>query len=145
MSGSRREFPTTSCAVLLAPGAAAAGTADPTPTPTSPAEPPPGSPPAFGTSPPVGPEVSAATFADAEKLVMVELTAAECAQAAENWRSSMATIHERRSGPRKVALPPTLAPYSTWNPLLPGQGALPQAERFLRSERDAGPLPAADA
>ena len=29
---------------------------------------PPGSPPAFGTAPPVGPEVSPATFAEAEKL-----------------------------------------------------------------------------
>jgi Asp-tRNA(Asn)/Glu-tRNA(Gln) amidotransferase A subunit family amidase len=115
------------------------------PAATPPGAPAPGSPPAFGTAPPVGPEVSAATFAEAEKLVQVELTAAERAQAAQNWRSSMATIHERRSGPRQVALAPTLAPYSTWSPVLPGQGALPQRDRFVRSERDPGTLPAGDA
>src|SRR5215472_15151225 len=39
--------------------------------------PPPGMPPAFGTAPPVGPEVSTNTFAEAEKLMQVQLTAAE--------------------------------------------------------------------
>jgi len=130
---------------LLAPGMASAAQGEPTPAAAPPAAPTPGSPPAFGTAPPVGPEVSAATFAEAERLLMVELTAAERAQAAENWRTSMATIHERRSGPRKVALAPTLAPYSTWNPVLPGHEPLPQTERFVRSERDPGALPAADA
>jgi hypothetical protein len=145
MSGSRREFLTTSCAALLAPALASAGEGQPPPAAVPAAEPVPGSPPAFGTAPPAGPEVSAATFAEAEKLVMVELTAAERSQAAGNWRSSMATVHERRSGPRKVALAPTLAPYSTWNPVLPGHGPLPPGERFVRSQRDPGPLPAADA
>ncbi len=124
----------TSAAALLSPAAVA-----------QPAEPPPGSPPAFGTAPAAGPEVSGATFAEAEKLVAVELTAVERTQAALNWRSSMAAVHERRSGPRKLPLAATLAPYSTCNPLLPGHGPLPQADRFVRSERDPGPLPAADA
>ncbi len=124
----------TSAAALLSPAAVA-----------QPAEPPPGSPPAFGTAPAAGPEVSGATFAEAEKLVAVELTAAERTQAALNWRSSLAAVHERRSGPRKLPLATTLAPYSTCNPLLPGHGPLPQADRFVRSERDPGPLPAADA
>ena len=35
---------------------------------------PPGAPPAFATAPPVGPEVSPSTFAEAEKLVQVELS-----------------------------------------------------------------------
>jgi Asp-tRNA(Asn)/Glu-tRNA(Gln) amidotransferase A subunit family amidase len=134
MSGSRREFLMTSGAALLSPAAVA-----------QPAEPPPGSPPAFGTAPAAGPEVSAATFAEADKLVAVELTAAERTQAASNWRNSMAAVHERRSGPRRVPLAATLAPYSTCNPLLPGHGPLAQADRFVRSERDPGPLPAADA
>jgi len=147
MSGSRREFLMTSCAALLAPAAASAG-GEPTPPASGAApapEPVPGSPPAFGTAAPVGPEVGAATFAEAEKLVMVEMTAAERSQAAENWRASMATVHERRSGPRKVALAPAAAPYSTWNPVLPGHGPLPPGERVVRSERDPGKLPAADA
>ena len=51
----------------------------------------PGAPPAFGTAPAVGPEVSAATFAEAEKLVQVQMTAPEREQAAEQlarcrWR-----------------------------------------------------------
>jgi Asp-tRNA(Asn)/Glu-tRNA(Gln) amidotransferase A subunit family amidase len=145
MSGSRREFLMSSCAALLGPAAAAAGQAQPNPGAAPPAEPPPGSPPAFGTAPPVGPEVGSGTFAEAEKLVMVALTPVQRAQAAENWRSSMATIHERRTGPRKVALDPSLAPYSTWNPVLPGHGALAQSDRFVRSARDPGPLPSADA
>src|SRR6516164_6124592 len=134
MSGSRREFLMTSAAALIAPAAGA-----------QPAEPPPGTPPAFGTAPARGPEVSAVTFAAAEKLLSLELTAAERAQAALNWRSSMATVHERRSGPREVPLATTLAPYSTWNPLLPGHGPIPQRDYFARTGRDPGPLPRADA
>ncbi len=61
--------------------------------------PPPGSPSAFGTAPPVGPVVSPDTFAEAEKLVRVEMTDAERAQAAGNWRNSMAALYERRTGP----------------------------------------------
>jgi Asp-tRNA(Asn)/Glu-tRNA(Gln) amidotransferase A subunit family amidase len=144
MSGSRREFLMSSGAALLAPAVASAGDGEPTP-PAAPAEPVPGTPPAFGTAPAVGPEVKAATFAEAEKLMMVELTVAERSEAAGNWRNSMATVHERRSGPRKVALAPTLAPYSTWNPVLPGHGPLPSSDRFVRSARDPGKLPAADA
>ncbi len=134
-----------SAAALLASGAAAAAEAQPALAAAPPAEPTPGSPPVSGIAPAVGPEVSAATFAEAQKLVMVELTAAERAQAAQNWRTGMATLHERRSGPRKVALAPALAPYSTWNPLLPGQAPLPRNDRFVRSRRDPGSLPAADA
>ncbi len=135
----------TSCAALLGPGAARAVQADPTPAAAASAAPPAGTPPAFGTAPAVGPEVSAATFLEAEKLVQVELSVAQRTQAAENWRSSMAAIHERRSGPRKLALAPTLAPYSTWNALLPGGPVLPHPARFVRSGRDAGPLPGNDA
>jgi Asp-tRNA(Asn)/Glu-tRNA(Gln) amidotransferase A subunit family amidase len=103
-----------------------------------------GSPPAFGTTPAVGPVVSAATFAEAEKLVQVELTDSERNQAAHNWRNSMAALYERRTGPRKVALETSLAPYSLCNPVLPGHGAVPQRDRFVRTERDPGPLPGRD-
>jgi len=137
MSKSRREFLAASSAVLLASG----GT-----TRTAIAqEAPPGSPPAFGTSSPVGPEVDAATFAAAEKLMQIELSEIERAQAAQNWRDSMAAIHERRTGPRKVPLVDTLAPYSHWNPVLPGHGPIPSRDRFVRSDSDDSALPAADA
>ncbi|HEX7959222.1 MAG TPA: amidase, partial [Terriglobales bacterium] len=107
--------------------------------------PPAGTPPVFGVAPAVGPEVSAATFADAEKLVQVELNDRDRAQVAQNWRSSMAPVYERRTGPRKVAIPESVAPYSQVNPVLPGHQAGPASNRFVRSDVDPGPLPANDA
>src|ERR1700692_1428580 len=67
-------------------------------------EPTPGAPPAFGTGPAVGPEVSPTTFAEAEKLVQVQLSSAERTVAAESWRVNLASLYERRTGPRKVTL-----------------------------------------
>ena len=110
----------------------------------NPADLPPGAPPAFGAGPAVGPEVSATTFAEAEKLVQFEMTAAERAVAAGSWRKTMAAVYERRSGPRKVALEATIAPASRWNPVLPGQKSGPERDRFVRSRVDPGPLPARD-
>jgi Asp-tRNA(Asn)/Glu-tRNA(Gln) amidotransferase A subunit family amidase len=106
---------------------------------------PPGAPPAFGTAPAVGPEVSPSTFAQAEKLVQVELSAAERGVAAGSWRSTMAALYERRTGPRKVALEAELAPASGWNPVLPGQKSGPQHDQFVPSKIDPGPLPTNDA
>ncbi len=109
-----------------------------------PKEPPPGAPPAFGTAPPVGPEVSPATFAEAEKLVRVEMTAPERAEAAGNWRKSMAAVYERRTGPKKLDIPDSVAPYSLWNPVLPGQHPAAQRDQFLWSKPNPGPLPSRD-
>ena len=106
--------------------------------------PPPGAPPAFGTAPPVGPEVTPSTFAEAENLMQVRLTAAERSEAAGNWRSAIAPLYERRIGPRKVEIEPTLAPYSLWNPVLPGEKAGPQRDRFIGSKVDPGPLPSTE-
>jgi len=141
----RRQFLTHGSLGLFGAALLAAQTQEPTPTPTpTPAEPPAGAPPAFGTAPEVGPEVSPATFAEAEKLVRVEMTAADRAQAASNWRKTLAGAFEHRTGPRKVALEPTLAPYSQWNPVLPGVQAGPRQDRFLWSKVDPGPLPTND-
>jgi len=106
--------------------------------------PPPGAPPTFGTAPPVGPEVSPTTFAEAEKLAQVSMTDAERTMAAASWRTSMASSLERRTGPRKVTLEPGLAPATRWNPVLSGQTAGPSADRFIRSSDLPGPLPASD-
>jgi Asp-tRNA(Asn)/Glu-tRNA(Gln) amidotransferase A subunit family amidase len=105
---------------------------------------PPGAPPAFGTGPAAGPEVSSATFAEAKKLVQVELTAAERGVAADSWRVNMASLYERRTGPRKVPLGAALAPWSRYGCLLPGQKPGPPRDRFIRSHTDPGPLPARD-
>ncbi|HMD58356.1 MAG TPA: amidase, partial [Steroidobacteraceae bacterium] len=145
MTRSRRVFLLNSIAMLGSAAVAHAQQAAPSTAAPKPGELPPGSPPAFGTAPPVGPLVSAATFAAAQELVQVELTESERAQAAQNWRSSMSALYERRSGPRRVALEPQLAPYSLCNPVLPGHGSVTQRDRFVRSERDPGPLPATDA
>jgi len=97
--------------------------------------------PAVATTPPVGPEVSSLTFAEAEKLVQVELSESERREAVANWRSAMAPLYERRVGPRKVALEPTLAPWSHGEAALPGEAAGPARNLFLRSKTDPGPLP----
>lgn len=105
----------------------------------------PGAPPAFNTAPPVGPEVTPATFAEAEKLMQVELTVAQRDMAAKSWRTSMAALIERRTGPRKIALEPTLAPATQWNPAISGATSGPARDRFVRSSADPGPLPTSDA
>ena len=99
----------------------------------------------FGTAPAAGPAVSPATFADAEKLTQTPLTAAERAMAAASWPKTMAPLLERRVGPRKVALPATLAPATLWRPAPAARAAVgPATDRFVRSTTDAGPLPASD-
>jgi len=103
----------------------------------------PGAPPAFGTSPAVGPAVSAATFSEAEKLVQIEMTAKDLAQAAENWQQSLAGVYERRTGPRKIAIEDTVAPATTWNPTLAGTVSGPAKDLFVASSQAPG-LPARD-
>jgi Asp-tRNA(Asn)/Glu-tRNA(Gln) amidotransferase A subunit family amidase len=141
MSDTRRRF-LKSSVIGLAGVAAAPRTraVEQNPPPESPA----GMPPAFGTGPAVGPEVTPATLAEAEKLVQVPLTASERAQAAGNWRVSLAPLYERRTGPRRVALPTTLAPASRWDPALPGLVVGPATHRFVRAEAALPPLPARD-
>lgn len=104
-----------------------------------------GAPPTFGTGPASGPPVTAQTFAEAEKLVQVEMTPAERQQAADSWRSSMAQYFERRTGPRKVVLTDTDAPATVWNPMLPGMAPAAATDRFVRSASSNAPLPSNDA
>ena len=148
MGKSRREFLTEASVGLLGAAAVSLQAQKQKPATQAPAAAAaaeqPGTPSAFGTAPAVGPEVSPGTFAEAEKLVRVELTAAERAQAAGNWRNSMAALYERRTGPRKVALEATLSPASRWDPMLPGMKARPERDLFIRSKNEAGPLPARD-
>jgi Asp-tRNA(Asn)/Glu-tRNA(Gln) amidotransferase A subunit family amidase len=103
-----------------------------------------GTPPAFGTAPPVGPPVTAATFTEAEKLARIEMTGAERAQAAGNWRESMAATMERRTGPRRVALEPSLAPATRWDPVMRGASAGPNRDRFVRSSASLPAIPGRD-
>jgi Asp-tRNA(Asn)/Glu-tRNA(Gln) amidotransferase A subunit family amidase len=147
MSKSRRQFLTQTSLALLGSAVATPSNAqhqameiaqDPTQLP-------PGAPPAFGTGPAVGPAVSSATFAEAEKLVQVEFASAHRALAAESWRVNMASLYERRTGPRKISLEPTLAPWSRYISVLPGQPAGPQRDQFIRTRTDPGPLPTNDA
>jgi Asp-tRNA(Asn)/Glu-tRNA(Gln) amidotransferase A subunit family amidase len=109
------------------------------------AEPTAGAPPAFNTAPAVGPEVSAATFAEAEKLAQVQLTHEQRVMASKSWRTSMAALLERRTGPRKIALAPTLAPATRWNPSIISQPSGSANDRFVRSAADPGALPSSDA
>src|SRR5436190_18930450 len=107
--------------------------------------PPPGAPPTFGTAPVSGPAVSRLTFAEAEKLAKVTMSAAEREMAAASWRQSMAPLLERRVGPRKIALEPQIAPATRWNPVLAGESSGPTRDTFVRSKNEAIPLPTSDA
>ena len=142
MPSSRREFLTYSSLAMLATAVQAEAQSSPA---AQTQELPPGAPSAFGTSPAVGPEVSPATFVEAEKLVQLQMTPVDLATTASNWRMQMAPLLERRTGPRKIELEATLAPATQWNPSLPGVvNPKRDGNRFVRSG-DAGlTLPAND-
>ena len=105
----------------------------------------PGAPPTFASAPAVGPAVTTATFAEAEKLAQVTMTEAQRKQAADSWPKAMAPYYERRTGPRKLPLESTLAPAMVWNPVLGGAHRGPSHDRFVRSTDAPGALPATDA
>ena len=92
----------------------------------------------------MGPVVLPATFAEAEKLVQVEMSPPDRAVAAGSWRNTMASVYERRTGPRKVSLEATIAPATRWDPVLPGLKAGPERDRFIRTKGEPQPLPASD-
>ena len=153
---SRRQFLIQAPVALL--GAVAACSVDeqkPAGSGATSAAPTPGAPPAFNTAPPVGPEVSPSTFAEAEKLVQVRMTDAQRQMMAKSWRTSMAALLERRTGPRRIALEPTLAPATRWEPAsisqrstgvtLAGAPGTSTRDRFVRTVVDPGALPANDA
>ena len=141
MVRSRREFLATSSLAALA--AAVQGKAQSSTEQAQ--ELPPGAPPAFGTAPAVGPEVSPATFAEAEKLMRLQMTPEDRATAASNWRMQMAPLLERRTGPKRIALEATLAPATQWNPSLPGSVNHHQGDSTVVRSADAGrTLPTSD-
>src|ERR1044072_10041910 len=126
--------------LLVATPALKSGSSQPpSQTPTTP-----GAPPTCGTGAGSGPVVTPETFAEAEKLMQVTMTAAERQQAAESWRTSLAQYLERRTGPRKVSIKDTDAPATLWNPLLPGIPAVQLRDHFVRSKPENTPLPATD-
>jgi Asp-tRNA(Asn)/Glu-tRNA(Gln) amidotransferase A subunit family amidase len=136
MSPSRRDFLTASSLAIL--GAAAGSRLNA----QNLSGLPPGAPPAFGAGAEFGPEVTVNTFAEAEKLVQFSMTNPERELAARTWRRTLASVYERRSGPRKLELEATLAPATQWNPLLPGLKPAEQRDRFIRSRGEPLPLPA---
>lgn len=103
-----------------------------------------GAPPTFGTGTGAGPEITTASFAEAEKLMQITMTEAQRQQAAESWRRSMAPYLERRTGPRKVAITDADAPATLWNPMFPGLTPLPMKGRFVRSKANDAALPSSD-
>jgi Asp-tRNA(Asn)/Glu-tRNA(Gln) amidotransferase A subunit family amidase len=137
MSSSRREFLTATSIGLLAAMSPKLPGQDQTKLP-------PGAPTAFGAGPPVGPEVSVATFAEAEKLVQFPLTESERAEATASWRRTLASVYERRTGPRKLPLEATLSPATRWNPEIPGVPGAARENKFVRSDGAGPPLPAND-
>ncbi|MEP7117880.1 MAG: amidase, partial [Acidobacteriota bacterium] len=143
----RRQFLLTAPIGVLA---ATTGCGSPAPSPAAPpapAAPPttPGAPPTFGAGPITGPPVSAATFAEAEKLVQITMRPADRELAATAWARSLAPLLERRTGPRTVALDPDVAPATIWTPSLIDPTPGPARDRFVRTSASAAPLPASDA
>ena len=139
MSRSRREFLTSTSLGVL--GAAAIYRGRGQAQVQNPGNLPPGAPPAFGAGPPVGPAVTVSTFAEAEKLTQFPLTDPERALAAASWPRTLASVYERRTGPRKLALEATLAPATRWDPMLPGLASVPSRDKFVGSSIPAIPLP----
>ena len=145
MQKSRRTFLThTSLGVLAALAGSRRGAGQAPDQTVSAPSPPPGTPSAFATAPPVGPEVSASTFAAAEKLARIELSGSELKQAADSWRVAMAPLYERRTGPKKLVLEERVAPASRWIPGLPGERSLELHRKFVRDEQKPGPVPKRD-
>ncbi|HWT66885.1 MAG TPA: amidase [Terracidiphilus sp.] len=139
MKPTRREFVALSALGSL--GALAGDASAQIPATTQAADAPPGSPVVSGAGAGVGPMVSEGTFAEAEKLVQVALSAAERAQAATGWRTGIASVYERRTGPRKVTLEDTLAPATIWNPAIPEAIAIHGESTFARSVDSNRPVP----
>ena len=103
LAPTRRKFPLHTAAGLAAASqAGAASSPAPAPGGADAGAAPPGAPPAWGTSPSVGPQVTEATFEEAEKLLRVQFTPAERAQAARSWGAMMAQAPPRRRRPRAM-------------------------------------------
>ena len=141
MSKSRRQFLIVTSTGLIGAAASRSAFAQ---TPEVQSQTTAGAPPAFGTGPLVGPEISPATISEAEKLVQIKMSDTEIAVAASSWRPNMAALYERRTGPRKVGLKTTLAPATKWNPALPDVKMVATRDRFVRSAADPGPVPTSD-
>jgi Asp-tRNA(Asn)/Glu-tRNA(Gln) amidotransferase A subunit family amidase len=72
------------------------------------------------------------------------LNSAELKQAAGSWRVAMASLYERRTGPKKLLLEENVAPASRWDPRLPGERQLALHRNFVRYESKSEPLPQRD-
>jgi len=140
----RRQFLITAPLGVLGAAVACRGGEQTAPASAPPAPATPGAPPTFGTGPVTGPPVSTTTFAEAERLAQVSMSAGERQMAAASWQRTMAPLVERRVGPRKVSLDTSVAPATRWNPMSIDAASHPPQEKFVRSARSAAPLPASD-
>jgi Asp-tRNA(Asn)/Glu-tRNA(Gln) amidotransferase A subunit family amidase len=140
---SRRQFLIDAPIGLLGAAAAMSVSAEP-PSSTPNSTPPAGAPPTFGSAPPVGPEVTPTTFAEAEKLMQLSMAPIDREMAAASWRVSMAGMLERRAGPRRVALADDVQPATVWNPVLGRKKVGPSRNRFIRSKDARLGLPTSD-
>ena len=134
MSKSRREFLTQSTLTLLA--AASASTASLGQNPQLPphrALRPPSAPhprSALKSPPPPSPKPKNSSS--------IALTEKDRAQAAGNWRQAMAPLYERRTGPRKVAIPDSVVPVLPLELHPPRRlNPAPSKNEFIRTKSDA--------
>jgi len=85
------------------------------------------------------------TFGEAEKLVQVNLSTTDRAQAAETWRVNVASLYERRTGPRTIALEPTLGLGRATIPFSPARAPAPSAINLSAPRPTQAPCPTSDA
>ena len=107
--------------------------------------------PTMGVLPAAGPAVTPHDFEIAERLMQVQMTPAQRAEAAGNWRTSMAPLVERRRGPHTLVLGDADVPATVWRPHAPGperDSSAPPISVYPRGTQDNSPpppLPASDA
>ena len=83
-----------------------------------------------------GPAVTAETFAQAEKLMRVSMTAEQRTLAAESWNFNIGPFFARRDFPLGDE-----APGMVWNPVLRGTGRMPKKNHVVRSSPGARKAP----
>jgi len=86
-----------------------------------------------------GPPVTAETFAHAEKLMRVSMTAEQRTLAADSWNLNIGPFFARRDFPLGDE-----APGMVWNPVLRGTGRMPKRNRVVRSSSSARKPPSGE-
>jgi Asp-tRNA(Asn)/Glu-tRNA(Gln) amidotransferase A subunit family amidase len=134
---SRRGFLSTAAVLAVSAAVPAAAAESPAPAPSPPASPPPGS---FGVGAAAPPGLTAETVAQAEKLAGVQYRPEQRELLLENIGDQLSWPVKRRA----LTLPPSLAPASRFDPLLPGMKPPGGRSRLVRPVARTEAVPSRD-